>query len=679
MKLTDDETVSLKSGRDVWHTFPIERLGIKSLTLHDGSHGVRDGSPSRVYPNLNLMACSWDRSLLKEMGENLGDDAAERGTDVLLAPGINIKRNPLCGRNFEYLSEDPLLAGELAAAYVNGVQSRNVAACVKHYCCNNRENGRFFYSVNVDERALRDVYIKPFEIVIKKCAPRALMTAYNKINGVYASNNKKLLDILREDLGFRGVTVSDWGGVDDRVKAYAAGLDLEMPGSDGKTHASVLPFADDYRESAERIIALTEFCAEKKSRGQAKNLVRLAEESFVLLKNDGILPLKEKTKIAVVGAPAMLKISQGGGCANVAAEGGKSAYESLSEIFAADYFDTPSVELADYGAVVVFVGDEPDSEGYDRADLNIDTSLLEKCAAINENTVAVLVNGGAVETEKLNRFSKAVLETYYAGEAFGAAVARVLSGRVNPSGRLAESFVAYDDVYCRGEENKSEIAYIEGENVGYRYYLAHGVKTAYPFGYGLSYTRFDYSGFVFDKEAMRATVAVKNTGGLDGKEVVQIYCGNRLIAFDKIHLARGETKTANIDIDPENVKVYDPQVGRRIYPKGKLVFSVNADAETPLLKTEAVFVKYDRYSTVGEVIKSEKGARIVKERLKAAIVGCIIGDDENYPFDIKDGRVAGDKFFARVAEGLQLRQTVYMSNNKLSEEDLRVIINELNA
>lgn len=306
-----DEKISLMSGKNIWHTSELERLNVRALTLRDGPHGVRDGQAAISYPNLCLLACSWDKELLKTIGGYIGDDAVEHGVDVLLAPGVNIKRTPTGGRNFEYFSEDPLLTGELAAAFVNGVQSRGVAACVKHFVCNDRENGRFSYNVNIDEKTLREVYVKPFETVIDKATPKCVMSAYNRVNGSFAGSNAPLNVILRNDFGFDGVVVSDWGGTDRRVDFYNTIGDLEMPGSDDKTHEDVknacetgILSIERINSSVDRILKLIEFCSGKKTLPVEKNIAKAAAESMVLLENNGILPLDRSTKIAVVGTSA---------------------------------------------------------------------------------------------------------------------------------------------------------------------------------------------------------------------------------------------------------------------------------------------------------------------------------------------------------------------------------------
>ncbi len=704
--LSADEELGIMSGENVWFTRAEPKIGLEKLTLRDGPHGVRDGTPSFCYPNINLIACSWDRELLYRMGEFLGRDAKERGVNVLLAPGINIKRDPLCGRNFEYFSEDPYLTGILASEYVKGIQSRGVAACVKHFCCNNRENGRYSYSAVVDERTLREVYVKPFETVIKNADPKALMTAYNRVNGEYAAQNAKLFEILRDDLGYDGVVVSDWGGVDDRAASYACGLDLEMPGSDGKTHSEVLEAVklgalrkSQLDKSVARIKKLADFCfSEVNSEPVGANETYLAEESMVLLKNDGfLLPLEKSARIAVAGELALSSFSQGGGCAQVKSDTDKTALAALTDTFrACDYFERPDKRMGGYDAVVVFLGVSPDSEGYDREDISLDATLLRECAKFNENTVCVLVNGSVVDLREVKLLSRAAVETYYAGQVFGDALARILCGDVDPSGRLAETFIAdMSDSPCRGEENTDEIFYRERSDAGYSYYIKNKIETVFPFGYGLSYTEFAYSDpEVFPNtigsadEKIKVSFSLTNTGDRDGKEVVQVYLKTRgenglraakLVAFDKVFLRAGETKRVALEVSANELTYYDLKRGF-VLPKGEFRLAVCRDAETDIFSKSVRLApknKADRYSTVGEIIKSERGAEIVEKYLNAAICGCIT-DDENYRFEIVNGHITGDTFFRKVAESLQLRQAVTMSNNKLSNGELDKIIALLN-
>ncbi len=702
-----DEKISILSGENIWHTRAEPKIGLKSLTLRDGPHGIRDGTPSFCYPNINLLACSWDRELLFNAGESLGADAKEHGVNVLLAPGVNVKRNPLCGRNFEYFSEEPYVTGELAAAYVNGVQSFGVAACVKHFCCNNRENGRYSYSAEIDERTLREVYLKPFRTVIEKADAKSLMTSYNRVNGEYAAQNRKLYDILRDEWGYDGVVVSDWGGVDSRAKSYACGLDLEMPGSDLKTHSEVLEAVKrgeleeaQITQSVGRIKKLADFCfAEREVKTFKRNTCRLAEESMVLLKNaDALLPLRRESRVAVAGSLALLSLSQGGGCAEVNSTGAKTVFSVLRETFSVcDYIEEPDLRLSKYDAIIVFCGTRPDSEGYDRENIFIDCSLLKKCAEFNSNVACVLSNGSALDLREVTANSKAVLETYYAGEVFGVALSRVITGKVNPSGRLAESFIAkIEDSPCFGEENSDIIFYGEGVNTGYRYYLKKGIKTVFPFGYGMSYTNFEYSDLKLDAckidenaKFVTAEFFLENTGKFDGKEVVQIYFKTRgeygmpvlkLVAFDKLFLRAGERKKVRVRVDAREFMYYDTHNSAFKLPVGAFRLCVCRNAENELLSAELAISNGDRanrYTTVGEIIRTEKGAAFVKKELNKAICGCIT-DDENYSFDIRDGHITGDVFFRKIAESLQLRQTVTMSNNRLSNAELERIIDLLN-
>lgn len=704
--LTLDEKISLLSGDKIWYTKAIERVGLKALTLKDGPHGVRDDKPAVAYPNLCLLACSWDRGLLYQLGQYLGDDAKEHGIDVLLAPGVNIKRTPTAGRNFEYFSEDPLLTGELAAELVRGIQSRKVAACVKHFVCNDRENKRFSYNVTVDEKTLREIYLTPFEIVITKADPKCIMTAYNYVNGQFACCNGALYDVLEKEFLFKGVVISDWGGTDQRKDFYSAGGNLEMPGSDEKTHDDVknaiLSGAlsrGKINKSIEKILELSAFCSENVKDPIEKTLSTLAAESLVLLENNGILPLRPNAKIALVGEALNASVFCGCGCANVP---GKNTKNLVSELLSAfphsEYFQEPNESLSYFDVVLVFLREKESSEGFDRKDIDIDCTLLKQCAAYNVNVVTVLINGSVMQLAQVKKYSAAVIESYYAGQALGEALPLVLTGAVVPSGRLAETFLcALSDSYAYGEDENEEIFYGERSSVGYRYYVKHKIKTQYPFGYGLSYTCFRYCDFYAEKNVLdEATkelavyVTIKNDGDYDAKEVVQIYLHTdgkngepviKLIAFDKFFIKSRQIVKKKLMIPVRAFMRYDVKKKKYVFYDGEVQLSVNRDAETVLLKTTVTLSpcrKVDRYTTIGMLIKSKRGAEIVIQYMKRAIVGCIIGNDENYPLKIENGRIEGDAFFSRVAESLQLRQLVSMSDNKLSEYELKKIIAILN-
>lgn len=704
--LTLDEKVSLLSGENIWHTKAIERLGVRALTLRDGPHGIRDGSPAMSYPNLCLLACGWDREAMFQIGQYLGDDAVSHGVDVLLAPGVNIKRMSTGGRNFEYFSEDPFLTGSLACEFVRGVQSRGVAACVKHFVCNDRENGRYAYSVNVDKKTLREVYAKPFETVIKNAEPKCLMSAYNFVNGHLAYINNELKTMLGNDFGFTGVVVSDWGGTDKRSEFLAATGDLEMPGSDKKTHADVIrdiasgkiPI-EKINESVNKILNLIAFCSGEKKTALRKDVSRIAAESIVLLKNNGLLPLNKDLKLAVVGSAANECVFCGGGCAEVFGDDYTSVKEEIEKTFKnTTYFDKPSEEIKKYDAVIVFLREKTSSEGFDRENIDIDCEVLEEIYKYNKNLVTVLINGSVVKTEEIEKYSSSIIESYFAGQMAGRAISLVLSGEVNPCGRLTETFVKdLSASYAFGEENDDEIFYREGTSVGYRYYVKNGIPVAYPFGFGLSYTDFVFSDFKIDKssisendDGVTVSVKVKNDGDYDGKEVVQIYLSGdgkngdpviKLVGFDKIYLKRGEEKQVSVFIQTSEFMSFEIKKDRFVLRKKKVRLSVNSDATKELFGEEISLrpaFKADRYTTIGELIKCEKGAILTEKKLKKAIIGCIIGDDDNYPFSIKNGHIEGETFFSRVAESLQLRQLVTMSNNKMTEDELTKIIDVLN-
>lgn len=624
-KLTLEEKAGLCSGADFWHTKAVERLGIPASMVSDGPHGLRkqveeaghlgtNGSiPAVCFPAACATAASFDRELICRMGEAIGDSCQHEKLSVVLGPAVNIKRSPLCGRNFEYFSEDPFLTGKMAAAFIHGVQNRNVGTSIKHFAANSQEHRRMSSSSEVDERTLREIYLPAFETAVKEEQPWTVMCSYNRLNGVYASENPWLLtEVLRKEWGFEGYVVSDWGAVSDRVAGVAAGLDLEMPASGGfndrKIVESVRAGKLDERlvdQAVERILNIVFRCAENAKpdtpwdkEAQHRLAAEIAADCMVLLKNeDELLPLRREDEIAFIGEFAAKPRFQGGGSSHIncfritgaleAAEGLKIRYAqgySAAQDRATDEQIAEAVEAARAAkAAVVFAGlpDVYESEGYDRAHMRMpdcQNRLIEAVAAVNPNTVVVLHNGSPVEMPWLDRV-KAVLEAYLGGQAVGPATVRVLFGEVNPSGRLPESFPKkLEDnpsyLFYGGEGNTAE--YREGIFVGYRYYDRKGTELLFPFGHGLSYTSFDFSnlrlsaGRITDRDSLTATVTVTNTGKRAGKTVVQLYVGDcessvfrpvrELKGFDKVFLQPGESKDLSFTLDKRAFAYWNTQI-----------------------------------------------------------------------------------------------------------------------
>jgi beta-glucosidase len=590
-ELTLEEKASLCLGSDFWHTAPVPRLGIPAITLSDGPHGLRrqpesgdhvgiSGSlPATCFPTASALGCSFDPELVRRVGELIGEEARAQGVDVVLGPGINIKRSPLCGRNFEYFSEDPLVSGVLGAAFVEGVQGQGIGASVKHFAANNQETDRLRVSADVDERTLREIYLPGFERVVTHARPWTVMCAYNKINGTYASQNAWLLtDVLRGEWGFDGLVVSDWGAVHDRVAALAAGLELEMPPNLGVSDAAIVAAVragelDEHvlDRAVARVLQLVDRALAGGPRTQEPAasdadahhaLARTAAtECAVLLKNEAaILPLQPTAgdTIAVIGEFARTPRFQGAGSSQV---NPTRVDVALDELRAAvpDGVDVPfaagfgigrtdadealaaeAVALADRAtAVVVFLGlpGADESEGFDRTHIDLpanQVALLPRLAQTNPRLVVVLANGSAVRLSDWESHAAAVLECWLSGQAAGGAVADLLLGAENPCGRLAETLPlrledAPSHLNFPGEEG--HVRYGEGVFVGYRGYDALDRAVSYPFGHGLSYTSFDYAdlhttmrGRVEDGDlAVAVTCKVTNTGRRRGKEVAQLY------------------------------------------------------------------------------------------------------------------------------------------------------------
>ncbi len=614
-EMTLEEKASLLSGDDFWHTKAVERLGIPRTMVSDGPHGLRKQADEADHLGINesikavcfpaacATAASFDRSLLRRSGEAIGDACQHEDISVILGPAINIKRSPLCGRNFEYFSEDPYLAGELAASFVQGVQSKNVGTSVKHFAANSQEHRRMSSDSVVDERTMREIYLSAFETVVRKAKPWTLMCSYNKVNGEYASQNHWLLtQVLRDEWGFDGYVMSDWGAVSDRVKGVHAGLDLEMPSSGGTNDRRIVEAVragildeKDVDLAVERILRIVDrYIANRRSdtpwdmEAQHALAADIAAQCMVLLKNtDHVLPLGKHERVAVIGQFARAPRYQGGGSSHINSFRVESLMDAIGQdgnvIYSEGYgtdTEEPNEEMIRNAALVavnsdkvVIVAGLPDSfesEGYDRTHMRLprcQNELIRRVAAANPNTIVVLYNGAPVEMPWIDDV-KGVIEGYLGGQAVGAATKAVLWGAVNPCGRLPETFpIQLEDnpswLSYGGEGNTA--VYNEGIFVGYRYYDRKKMKVRFPFGYGLSYTTFRYSNLLLDKgkitdqETVKVSVDVTNTGDRAGAEVVQLYVGapesdlfrpvRELKGFEKVFLEPGETKTVTFGLD----------------------------------------------------------------------------------------------------------------------------------
>ena len=626
-----EHKAALCLGSDFWHTAPIESAGIESIMVSDGPHGLRkqpgradhaglSGSvPATCFPTASALGSSWDPELVRAVGAAIGLEARAQDVAVVLGPGINIKRSPLCGRNFEYLSEDPHLSGRLAAAMVEGLQSQQVGASLKHFAANNQETDRVRISADVDERTLREIYLPAFEYVVTTARPWTVMCSYNKINGEYASQHRWLLtDLLRGEWGFDGVVVSDWGAVHDRVAALAAGLDLEMPPDLGVSDRAIISAVVAGRldealldQAAARVLHLVQRSRRREpatvDAGTQHALARRAAgDSMVLLKNaGGVLPLQDGPglSVAVIGEFARTPRFQGAGSSQVSPTRVDIPLEELTAALpAAAVRYAPGFSIsgaADPGlaaaavscaagadVIIAFLGLPPaeESEGFDRTHIDLpaaQTDLLARLATAYPDTpiVVVLFNGSAVRTSTWDHAAAAVIECWLAGQATGSALADVLTGAVNPSGRLTETIpVRLQDTpsYLNFPGEQGHVRYGEGVFVGYRGFDAADLPVAYPFGHGLSYSTFRYSalnvthGGSLDGGDLTVTVScsVTNAGERPGREVAQLYVGDpdasvarpprELKRFHKLNLAGGETKQVTFTLNARDLSYWSP-------------------------------------------------------------------------------------------------------------------------
>lgn len=685
-QMTLEEKAGLCSGLDFWHTKPVERLGIPSVMVSDGPHGLRKQDDKADHLGINesikavcmpagcATAASFDRELIGRMGESLGASCQHEQVSVLLGPAVNIKRSPLCGRNFEYLSEDPYLAGEMAAAHINGVQSQHVGTSIKHFAANNQEHRRMSSSSNANERTLREIYFPAFETAVKKAQPWTVMCSYNRINGVYASENHWLLtEVLRDEWGFKGYVMSDWGAVSGRVEGLEAGLDLEMPSSGGINDRKIVEAVRAGKldeavvdQAVERILTINErYLAGAKpetvwdKEADHQLAAKIAEGCMVLLKNDGVLPLSKAEKVAFIGEFAQKPRFQGGGSSHIncfkttsaleAAEGLPVVYAqgySVAQDNATEEMIAEAVAAAkDAKVAVVFAGlpDSYESEGYDRTSMALPASqnaVIEAVAAANPNTVVVLHNGSPVEMPWIDKVG-AVLEAYLGGQAVGLATVRLLYGDANPSGHLAETFPRkLEDnpsyLYYGGEGDQAD--YREGIFVGYRYYDKKKMDVLFPFGHGLSYTTFEYSNLrlsqteMTDQDTLKVTVTATNTGARAGKTVVQLYVGDpestvlrpvrELKGFEKVELQPGESKDVTFLLDKRafaywNEELHDWHVetGEFVIELGQSSRAIDVRGTVTVKSTVKLKKHYTKDSIFMDIIADPDARKVVQPML----------------------------------------------------------------
>lgn len=741
-QMTVEEKAGLCSGQDFWHTKTVERLGIPAIMVSDGPHGLRkqdqeadhlginDSIKAVCFPAGCALAASFDRQMTTRLGEALGEECQAENVAVILGPAVNIKRSPLCGRNFEYYSEDPYLASEIAASHIKGVQSKNVGTSIKHFLANNQEHRRMSSSSEMDERTAREIYLAAFEGAVKQSKPWTVMCSYNRINGTYACENKKYLtDILRDEWGFDGFVVSDWGAVNDRVDSLKAGLELEMPSSFGINDKKIAEAVkagtlseECLDEAVERVLNIVYKFVENRNENAVfdkeadhKLSKEIAAECMVLLKNNQILPLDEKANTVFIGAFAKKPRYQGGGSSHINSFKVESALDAVAGmehityspgfITEKDVIDEALIKEAVEAAkkaetAVVFAGlpDSFESEGFDRKHMRLpdcQNELIRQVAAVNKNTVVVLHNGSPVEMPWIQDV-KAVLEAYLGGQAVGAATVDILFGKANPCGRLAETFpIRLEDnpsyLYYLGEGDKVE--YREGVFVGYRYYDNKKMDVLFPFGHGLSYTSFVYSNLVLDKENMkdtetlRVTVDVTNAGTIKGKEVVQLYVAplngsiirpvRELKGFDKIELNPGETKTVSFELEKRAFAYFDMEAGDWKVENadyeiqiGKSSRDIVAAASVHVESTSKKTRSYNRNTTFGDLMKDEKAMEIAGYLLKEVAVLGDAADDA-----LGESTTAMNEAMMMY---MPIRGVITFAQGKVSEEELDALLEKIN-
>lgn len=683
-EMTLEEKAGMCSGKDFWHLKGVERLGIPEVMVSDGPHGLRKQAEEADHLGLNesikavcfptacATACSFDRDLLEEMGERIGDECQAEDLSVILGPAVNIKRSPLCGRNFEYFSEDPYLASQMAAAHIKGVQSKNVGTSIKHFAANNQEHRRMSCSSEIDERTLREIYLAAFETAIKEAKPDTVMCSYNRINGEFASENHWLLtEVLRDQWGFEGYVMSDWGAVNDRVKGLKAGLELEMPGSGGNTDKEIVEAVKSGEleeavldRAVERILNIVFKFTDNRQEGKFdleedhKLAAKIAGESMVLLKNEGVLPLPAQgKKIAFIGKFAETPRFQGGGSSHINSFKTTSALEAAKEVAEVTYaqgYDVKedvidqamldqAVETAKEADVAVIFAGLPDafeSEGYDRTHMRMpdcQNTLISEIAKVQENVVVVLHNGSPVEMPWADQV-KGILEAYLCGQAVGQAEVDILFGKVNPSGKLAETIpykLSDNPSYLNFPGDGQKVEYKEGVFVGYRYYDTKEMPVRYPFGYGLSYTTFEYSDLqlssdkIKDTDKLKVTLKVKNTGNRAGKEIVQLYVADKTGAasrpvkelknFVKVELQPQEEKTVEMELDKRSFAWYNTDIHDWYAASGEYEILAAASSRDIRLK-KTVYVEsttelpmhIHMNTTIGELLENPRTKGVIE-------------------------------------------------------------------
>ncbi|APO46114.1 glycosyl hydrolase [Paenibacillus xylanexedens] len=746
-QLTLTEKAELCSGSAFWTTQAVERLGIPSIMMTDGPHGLRkqageadhlglnESVPSTCFPSAVGLASSWNRDLVQLVGATIGKEAQAEDVAILLGPGANIKRSPLCGRNFEYFSEDPYLTGELAAAHITGVQSQGVGTSLKHFAVNNQEHRRMTTDAILDERTLREIYLTGFEKAVKQSQPWTVMSSYNKVNGTYASQHEYLLTtILKEEWGHEGFVVTDWSAVNEIAPSIAAGLGLEMPSSNGEGPKQIVEAVnrgelteEQLDRAVERLLGIIFKTVDNNrpdttyDQEQHHQIARKAAcETMVLLKNEHqILPLKKEGHIAVIGELADKVRYQGGGSSHIKPTKLDSAFEQMALLAGSNATLTyksgynldsdesapnlvaeavESARAADVAVLFIGLPDRYESEGYDRSHLDIPVNqqeLITAVAAVQPNVVVVLSNGSPIVMPWLNN-AKAVLEAYLGGQAAGGAIADLLFGEVNPSGKLAETFPQSlkhnpSSLFFPGDGDRVE--YREGIYVGYRYYDGKDIEPLFPFGYGLSYTQFEYSQLnasqteCKDTDIITVTVNVKNIGQRYGQEVVQLYVHDRqttvsrpekeLKGFAKVSLEPEEEKTVTFNLDKRSFAYYNIDLKDWHVESGEYDLLIGSSSRQIILQktvhvestSPEIIPVYDRNTALGELLSNPK---------TMAVLGQLQGFAPQSAENAHSDAVSSEMIQASMRY-MPLRALIPFTGGALTEELLSQLLAGLNA
>lgn len=738
-QMTLEEKAGMCSGKNVWFTKPVERLGVPSVMLTDGPHGLRaqrgsgdhlgvfDSEIATCFPTASALACSFDRELAYSVAKTIGEEAQAQNIAVVLGPGNNIKRSPLCGRNFEYFSEDPYLAGEMAASHIQGLQSMGVGASLKHFAVNNQESRRMTADARVDERTLREIYLTGFEKAVKQGKPWTVMCSYNKINGVYSCENPLTLDkILRGEWGFDGYVMTDWGAMDDKILSLKAGLELQMPGGDPKPDQILVDAVKSGEldeavldRAVERIIGITMRYAEHRQEGAAFDARehhafarKAAGECMVLLKNEeSLLPLSGGMKIALIGKMAEAPRYQGGGSSHINPTEVLNALTAFQEYADASYSPGYTLErdedderllmeavaaAKDANVAVIFAGlpDSFESEGYDRTHINMpncQNRLIDEICAVQKNVVIVLSNGSPVAMPWLGRVS-AVLEGHLAGQAGGGAAADILFGKVNPSAKLAETYplkLSDNPSYLNFPGDGDEVDYREGLYVGYRYYDKKEMPVLFPFGYGLSFTSFRYDNLrlsddeIKDADGLTVSIDVTNTGFIAGKEIVQLYVApahagvsrpaRELEGFEKVCLEAGETKTVTFALDFRSFAYYEVRIHEWFVEEGPYSIEIGASSRdiraaknVTVHATKRIPKIFTINTPLEDVMQNAAGKAFVDQILEG--FKAMMGGDG----------ASGGEFLFEMMKSSPLRALMMFSQGALTGEMLEGVVAQMN-